>query len=106
MTMSDHAREKKRRHHFVPRFYLRYFADKETSGMIALWNIIRQKYVPKAAISGQAYEIDLYGTDGVIEDGFSIIESKVAPILSKIIETQRLPTSLSQERIWLYLSLL
>lgn len=97
------SKDRKRRHHYVPRFYLRYFSKRDSPGQIALWNLEKQVYIPKAGIAKEAYEIDLYGTDQQIEDGFAIIESNVAPIINGIIETRRLPSANSKERILLLL---
>jgi hypothetical protein len=95
--------KQKRRHHFVPRFYLRHWANSSTPGSIALWNLRRQLYVKRAAISDQAYKVDLYGQDSKIEEALASLESRVSPIIAAIDDSHTLPPVKSDERVLLRL---
>jgi hypothetical protein len=100
------ARQRKRRHHFVPRFYLKYFSDPAAPGTIGLWNVNRELFIANAAISSQAYEIELYGKDDKLEELLSEMESRVSDILALIKDSLTLPPYNSNAREWLYLFLM
>jgi hypothetical protein len=56
-----------KRHHFVPQFYLRNFANDPRQRQIGLFNIAAGKYVRSTSIRDQAQRKKLYGTEGTEE---------------------------------------
>jgi hypothetical protein len=81
----------KKKQHYIPRFYLKYFSNNKANTHIGLYHIATQKLIREADLKNQAYENYFYGKDGKIEDGLAIIESKSSEIFSKIISSHNLP---------------
>lgn len=65
-----------KKHHFVPRFYLKNFSADGKS--IYTYNIPSQKSIPKAKLKNQCYRDYLYGKDDTIEKYLSQIEGSAA----------------------------
>lgn len=80
-----------RNHHFVPKFYLRYFSLDGNKKQIGVFNMAAAQFIKSAALRFQAYKVNFYGKDGEIEDGLGEIEDKSATLFTKIIEQKRLP---------------
>ena len=80
-----------RKHHYVPRFYLRNFST--TSGRsIHLFNIPSSRIVLNASLRNQCYSSRFYGDDPSVEHALAGIECAAATLIRDIIATQRLPS--------------
>jgi hypothetical protein len=79
----------KRRHHFVPRFYLREFAS--LPRRINLLNLKRSTVVRDASLRYQCYRHRLYGKREDLEDAFSEVEGRAAPVLRSMATSQQPP---------------
>ena len=93
-----------KRHHYVPRFYLKRFSKDGKS--ICLFNLKSRKKIESANLKNQCYKKYFYGKDRVFEYELSQIESTVANILKHIDQNELLPPPTSQEYIFLTLFLL
>jgi|GEM_PF-2835876 len=80
---------KRKDHHYVPQFYLRNFSSNDSRNCVNLYNLKQGKLIPQVSIKEQAKEKYLYGEDDIIESKLSEIESSTAPIIKRIIETER-----------------
>lgn len=76
-------------HHYVPRFYLRYFTRHEKC--INLFNLQAQRLVQKAPIKGQCCRDYFYGKNVDNEKSLSQAEGEVANMFRALFELQRLP---------------
>lgn len=79
-----------RKHHYVPRFYLRNFAATGGRG-IHLFNIPSSRNVLNASLRNQCYSSRFYGHDPTIEQALAGIEGATATVLRDILATKRLP---------------
>ena len=80
-----------RKHHYVPRFYLRNFAA--TGGRsIHLFNIPLDRNVLNASLRNQCYSARFYGDNPIIEHALAKIEGAAATVFRDILTTKRLPT--------------
>ena len=95
-------RIKKRKQHYVPRFYLKYFGIEPEYNTIGIWNIRRKLFIPKGKLKNQAYKDFFYGKDGLLEDALSLLETEVSRVTRKIISDLKLPKTKSIDRISLY----
>ena len=85
-----------RKHHYVPRFYLKKFAA--TGGRrIHLFNIPSGRNVLNAKLRTQCYRSRFYGDDPTIEHALAGIEGAAATLFHDILTTKRLPTPRSAE---------
>ncbi|MES2458860.1 MAG: DUF4238 domain-containing protein [Bacteroidota bacterium] len=89
----------KRNQHYIPKFYLRKFSYRANEKQIGLFNVKTGFFFPTATLKHQGSKDFFYGADGVIEEGLSIIEGKLAESLKKIIIERKVPTKLSKEHI-------
>ena len=78
-----------RRHHYVPRFYLRTFGG--SPKQVDLLNFASHRIVRGGSIAGQCYRSHFYGEDGELERAFSELEDGLAPIFRRVHEQARLP---------------
>jgi len=69
---------KKKRHHYIPRFYLKRFSVRNEGKFIGLFNHKNSKFICSAPLRHQAYENFLYGQDDEIENGLANIEETIA----------------------------
>lgn len=69
---------KKKRHHYIPKFYLKRFSNNTDGKFLSLYNINNKKFIHKAPIKSQAYENYLYGENDDIENALAVLEGKVA----------------------------
>jgi len=88
---------KKFRHHFVPRFYLKLFS--QNTRQINLFNISREKVISGASIKHQCCRHKLYGGHDDLENAFMEFETKVAPVVKRIIGNREIPERHSEEWI-------
>jgi len=72
----------KRRHHYVPRFFLRAFASADRR--IHLYNLAGRKTVQDASLRDQCFKHRMYGEDDMLEDALSVIEGAAAQVIGKI----------------------
>lgn len=70
-------------HHYVPQFYMRYFAD-ETGKRIGIHVLKSGKHIPFAPISGQACKDYFYGRDGGTERALGKVEGPTVPIFDRL----------------------
>ena len=68
----------KKRHHYIPRFYLKRFSADNEGKFIGLYNHKSDVFIPKAPLRHQAYQNFLYGEDDEIENALANMESEVA----------------------------
>lgn len=81
---------KKRRQHYVPKFYLRNFSHNEKS--ISTFNITNSKYIKNASIRNMCQKNNFYGSDARVEEFLDKeIERKAGIIIKRIIETNKIP---------------
>ena len=69
---------KKKRHHYIPRFYLKRFSVKNEGKFLGLYNLNNRKFIQNAPLKSQAYENFLYGEDDEIENALAEMEGRVA----------------------------
>jgi len=77
-----------KKHHYVPRFYLKRFSSKGRN--ISLWNITSQRKVLSANLKNQCYKDYFYGKDPQTEAALGDIESHSANIF-RLIDQHLLP---------------
>jgi hypothetical protein len=78
-----------KKHHYVPRFYLRHFTNDGRS--LSLYNLGRDLVVPSANLKNQCYRDYMYGTDGRQEANLSLMEGALAELLKRVLASQLLP---------------
>ncbi|MEA5425404.1 DUF4238 domain-containing protein [Arcicella lustrica] len=69
---------KKKRHHYIPRFYLKRFSINNEGKFLGLYNHNSDIFVQQASLRHQAYENFLYGEDDEIENALADMEGNVA----------------------------
>lgn len=69
---------KKKRHHYIPRFYLKRFSINNDGKFLALYNLNNRKFIQAAPLKSQAYENFLYGEDDEIENALAKMEGNVS----------------------------
>lgn len=77
----------KRRHHYVPRFYLKAFAtdaDLKEPKQITLYNLQRGRVIPNASLREQCYAHRLYGKDDVLENALGRVEGSAAGTIMRV----------------------
>ena len=79
----------KRRHHFVPQFYLRGFAS--LPRRINLLHLEGSILIRHASLRDQCYRHRLYGKQDDVEDAFSEIEGRAAAVVSSIVSSRQPP---------------
>jgi len=80
----------KKRHHFVPQFYLRYFSKDKRN--IKVFSVEERRIITKnAPIRSQSYQNYMYGKHRKIEDAISLIEKETKKIFEKIVTLKKLP---------------
>ncbi len=68
----------KKRHHYIPKFYLRRFSVNNNGRSLGLYNLDNKKFIQNAPLKSQAYENFLYGEDDEIENALAEMENTVA----------------------------
>lgn len=68
----------KKRHHYIPRFYLKRFSINNDGKSLGLYNLKNKKFIQNAPLKSQAYENFLYGEDDEIENALAEMENTVA----------------------------
>lgn len=73
--------------HYLPQFYLRQFSNQLTRKQIGLYNLKGLYFIPNAPIKTQCSEDYYYGKDGELESLLAQIETVLAPVIQKIVNT-------------------
>src|SRR6188768_1662796 len=76
----------RKKHHYIPQFYLRKFSVREEGKTIGLYHHKSKVFFPEANIRHQACEKYLYGKDDEVEAALSRLESNV----SRMLDTMRI----------------
>ena len=71
---------KKKRHHYIPRFYLKRFSINNEGKSLGLYNIDNKKFIQNAPLKSQAYKNFLYGEDDEIKNALANMENNVAKL--------------------------
>jgi hypothetical protein len=87
----------KKRQHFVPQFYLRFFTTDAKKETISLFHIASQRLISNVSIDRQAYKDYFYGADKVVESGFELLEGRSAEVLKDMISKNAHPNYYSKE---------
>ena len=90
-----------KRHHYVPRFYLKHFSPDGKS--VSLFNCKLAKTIPVASYKAQCYRDYFYGKDQVLEKILAEIEGESATTLGSIIENETLPAGARAEQLAVFL---
>lgn len=93
-----------KKHHYVPRFYLKLFSENGRS--INLFNIRTQRSVLDGALKNQCYRDYFYGKDPQIEKSLSLVEGQISQILNKVHSKNILPDRGSPDHITLLMYIL
>jgi hypothetical protein len=88
-----------KKHHFVPRFYLRRFSADGKS--ITLYNIARRRRILRANLTNQCYRDYFYSRRLEIERAIAGIEAEAASIFRRIDEYRSLPPPFSPDHVTL-----
>ncbi len=94
---------KKKKQHYVPRFYLKNFAADASGKSINVYNISSDRYVSNGNLKNQCYESYFYGKDLKIENAFSTIEGKASTVLRGLLEQTKFPEPFTKEHYLLLL---
>ncbi|QDL37049.1 DUF4238 domain-containing protein [Rhodoferax sediminis] len=78
-----------KKHHYVPRFYLRHFTADGRS--LSLYNLGRDIVIGNANLKNQCYRDYMYGKDGKQEGSLSLMEGALAELLRRILTYRVLP---------------
>jgi len=84
-----------KKHHYVPRFYLKNFASDGRS--VSLYNFRQARLVREANLKNQCFRDYMYGKDGQQEHQLSQLEGGLAPLLRWILESEQLPEPFSPD---------
>lgn len=85
-----------KRHHYVPRFYLKHFSADGNS--INLYNFSAQRTILGASYKTQCYRDYYYGKDQVLEQALAAIEGASSAVLNEVVTTRRLPSNNSDRK--------
>jgi hypothetical protein len=83
-----------KKHHYVPRFYLRQFASDGQS--VSLFNFRQGRSISGANLRNQCYRDYMYGKDGEHEYNLSQIEGALSTLLKHILSTETLPPPITE----------
>ena len=92
---------KKRRNHIVPRFYLERWAPK---GYVGLWvkEEKKIKLIPPKKVLREK------GKHETVDDLLQVVESHIAPIISKIVENEEIPRNYQEREnilVWILIQI-
>jgi len=96
----------KKKHHYVPRFYLKLFAADlaaEDPRTIGLYNIPRKLLIPLASIRDQCAKDWFYGASDNLEDAMSTLESAWASLFRDFCGKATLPQQRTKNHLLLLL---
>jgi hypothetical protein len=89
----------KRKHHFVPRFYLNAFSS--APRRIHVYNLDRESAIEDVSLRDQCYRRRFYGETDEIEDWLAQAERQASQVIHSIVKKQALPPNGSAEYSWL-----
>ncbi len=87
----------KEKQHYVPKFYLKQFSFENNKKQLGVFNTNSKFFTNQAKLKTQAYKSFFYGHDGIIENKLSKTEDQISPIISKIINTKKIPAYNTRE---------
>jgi len=91
----------KKRHHYIPQSYLKYFSKDKKN--ITVFSIKEKRIVTKnAPVNRQSYQNYMYGKNRNIENIISLLEGETKRIFEKIISSKKIPRKKDSD----YISLL
>ena len=90
-----------KKHHYVPKFYLKNFSSTAHQKTINLYNIARDIFKFDVGITGQCYQHYYYGEDQRIETLLSEIETKAAIIIQRALADGECPAYNSDDHMTL-----
>lgn len=93
-----------KKHHYVPKFYLKRFSSDERS--ICLWNISTKKKVLHVPLKNQCYKDYHYGKDAEFEKCLSEMEGDAALLFREIDYKYQLPPLKSKGHVFLLIYML
>lgn len=93
-----------KRHHFVPKFYLRNFSINDNQKTVGIFHIPNNKFIASGGIKHQACKDYYYGKGGA-EKALDFIESNSSIVINRIINTQEIPIKNSGDNQMLLLFL-
>ena len=93
-----------KKHHYVPRFYLKRFSSDGKS--INIWNIRKKQKIYSANLKNQCYRDYFYGKQLELEDALGDIEGAAASVMKKAEECHMLPLPMTPEHFVLIVYLL
>lgn len=93
-----------KKHHYVPKFYLKNFSQDSLS--INIYNISRDKTINNANLKNQCYKDYFYGRDDKVEKALGGIEGAASEIFREIIKHQSAPQPFTKEHMRLVLFVL
>lgn len=71
---------KKKKHHYIPKFYLKRFSNNNDGKFVGLYNLKNGKFISHAPLKSQGAEDFLYGVDDEIENALARMENDMARI--------------------------
>jgi len=92
----------KKKHHYVPIFYLKLFSNKKDNKTIGIFNIESKKFISDGALKSQAQKNYLYGKDKRIENALQFLESDASRIFTLLVEKHKLPTVGTKDHFTLF----
>jgi hypothetical protein len=93
-----------KKHHYVPKFYLRRFSRDKKS--ICLYNLPKQLNVANANLRNQCYQDYFYGKEKSTESALSGMEGEIAQLYSLIDKYNSFPPPLSEHHVAMVMSIL
>ena len=86
-----------KKHHYVPRFYLKLFSQNELS--INPFNIHAGKTIIDGQLKNQCYKDNFYGITPDVEQALGNIEGTCSRVLKNMVQTRTLPKRESKEHL-------
>lgn len=93
-----------KKHHYVPRFYLKRFSENRRS--ICLYNLPHERKVTNANLKNQCYKDYFYGKDGNTEDALCVIENDASFLFKDIDKYGCLPPPMTEPHVLMVLYIL
>lgn len=84
-----------KKHHYVPRFYLKRFSSTGTS--VSLYSFSAGKAVANANLRNQCYRDYMYGKEPSLEHSLGQLEGAFAQLVEKVSRISALPSPLSED---------
>ena len=96
----------KRKHHYIPRFYLKQFASNNNSDnyrLINLFNINREIIIRNVSLRDQCYIHKFYGKTDEVENLLSLLERSFSKVIKSICKNKKLPVFNSEAHFMMLL---